>query len=96
MEATQTTSQPVHRDTDGIPPGLDIHLYGAVGLLKFSGVFFAAPELGDTTFVRPVQIVFASKEILVCKDRTRHNLYVVDRRSGISLGCRMQAVFIKE
>jgi hypothetical protein len=85
-----------HADTDGVPPGLDLALYGTKGYVTFNGVFYANPGAGQMMFKRRVQILFASKEILVAYDLMMKNIYVINRETGISLGCRMNAVYTPE
>jgi len=89
MTATATVTA---RDTDGIAPGVDTSLQGQFKTITFSGHFFARPEIPTMKFSRLVHIVFASKEVYVAYDLQLKNLYVVDRASGISLGCKMNAV----
>lgn len=95
MPTTQQESRLQHIDSDGIPPGLDLELTGKAGYVRFSGHFYATPEVPFTQFSRAVQIIFASKEVFVAYDLQRHNLYAVDRLTNISLGCRMKAEFIE-
>jgi hypothetical protein len=86
-----STATIIHPDTDGVPPGLDTELNGQEKIIEFSGIFYARPDMGEVTFQRKVVIVFASKEVYVAYDLELRNLYVVDRASSISLGCRMHA-----
>jgi hypothetical protein len=79
------------KDSDGIPPGLDLELFGQQKIIKFSGHFYAQPEQKYVEFGRPVFIIFASPEVYVAKDLEMGNLYVVDRAKKLSLGCRMTA-----
>lgn len=88
-----TNTVPLVKDSDGIPPGLDLELNGKVGFITFSGHFYAQPDVKEQTFKRPVQIFFASKEVYVALDLEHHNIYVVDREKMLSLGCRMKAEF---
>jgi hypothetical protein len=83
----------VHRDTDGVPPSLDLQLTGKVGKIIFAGKFYAMPQAGEMVFSRKVLIIWASKEIYVAQDIENKNLYVVDREKFLSLGCRMRAYF---
>lgn len=80
-------------DVDGIAPGIEPELMFKFGVVTFSGHFFAQPEVPHQEFDRPVQIIFASKEILVCLDMSVGNIYVIDREKELSLGCRMKAKF---
>lgn len=93
MAATATQQVPQLRDSDGIPPGLDLETYGRKGYVVFSGVFFAQPDRGVVTFARYCEIIFASNEILVAFDPKLRNVYVIDREKRLSLGCRMTADF---
>lgn len=77
------------RDSDGIPPGLDLELTGQDKTIKFYGKFYAAPKLPYVEIFRKVKILFASPEVFVAFDLEEHNLYVVDRVKNLSLGCRM-------
>ena len=86
------TNLPVQQDSDGIGPGVDRELQGTFKIITFSGHFFARPQVPFMKFSRYVHIVFASEEVYVAYDMNTHSLYVVDRASGISLGCRMNAV----
>jgi hypothetical protein len=81
----------LRNDSDGIPPGVDMELQGKIKVLTFSGHFYAQPSVSYQRFSRMVSILFASKEIYVAEDIALGNLYVVDRKSNISLGCRMTA-----
>jgi hypothetical protein len=84
-----TAAEAVVQDSDGIPPGVDLTLWGQKKTIKFYGHFYATPEIPFSEIYRKVQIIFASKEIYVAMDLQHKNLYVVDRSSGVSLGCRM-------
>ena len=94
MPQTQNNHQTINTiDRDGVPPGLDLTLNGKRGYVKFSGFFFAQPDVPYQEFKRPVLIIFASKGIFVALDLVRRNIYVVDRETNISLGCQMTAHF---
>lgn len=82
------------RDTDGVPPGLDLELMGQDKTIVFSGFFYAEPEIPFQQFGRDVTIIFASKEVYVAFDKQTHNLYVVDRATSVSLGCRMKTTLL--
>ena len=82
------------KDSDGIPPGLDMELFGQQKIIKFSGHFYANPSKPHVEFGRPVVILFASPEVYVAQDMKMGNLYVVDRAKRLSLGCRMTADLI--
>lgn len=83
--------QDATKDSDGIPPGLEVEWINKKKIIRFTGIFYAQPELGSIVLRRPVQIIFASKEIFVAIDLELGNLYVVDRAKRLSLGCRMTA-----
>lgn len=78
-------------DSDGISPGVDLDLVDTVGIITFTGVFYANPAAGNVTIKRVAHVVFASTEVLVTQDVTHGNLYVIDRIRNLSLGCRMTA-----
>lgn len=76
-----------------IPPGLDTKLYGTRGYVTFKGHFYAQPHIPYQTFSRYVQIVMATKEILVAYDLELKTIYVIDREKNLSLGCKMWAKY---
>lgn len=86
-------------DSDGVPPGLDTELSGKYKTITFSGHFYARPRTPYMEFSRPVLILFANNRssmpgmpwVFTALDIETHNLYVVDRNTGISLGCLMHA-----
>lgn len=82
-------------DTDGMPPGMgreDWELIGSQGYVRFRGKFYAAGGRYQD-FIRPVKVVYALKAVYVLQDLAHKNIYVIDRKTGISLGCQMGAVF---
>lgn len=83
-------------DLDGLPPGIDpvdLPLWGKKRLLRFTGPFYAH-NYRYADFTRPVQVLLPLKDILVLQDTERKNLYIVDRKRNLSLGCGMHAVLL--
>jgi hypothetical protein len=81
---------PTAHDSDGMPPGHDMELWGQTKLFEFSGKFFALPpEHPEITMRRAVKIIFAGDKTIVAADLQHKNLYVVDRSTWISEGCKM-------
>ena len=79
------------KDSDGIPPGLDVELTGQHKFILFTGKFYATPNLGKVNILRSVRITIATKEVYVAQDTQHNNLYVVLRANNLSTGCRMTA-----
>lgn len=80
-----------------LPPGLrpqDAAMVGTKGAARFTGHFYGLPDIPWVQFERPVIVWFASRDILVLQDLEHGNLYVVDRRRDLSLGCLMSVRFI--
>lgn len=80
-------------DADGIPPGMrqvDLEMIGTTRAVQFSGRFYAM-NYRNVTFTRVVRIVYALEAVLVLQDLASKSLYVVDRKTNISLGCKMHA-----
>jgi hypothetical protein len=80
-------------DSDGIPPGMnpdETGYIGARGHIKFSGKFYAMNDM-EVEFTRSVIVITILRKAIVAQDTESYNIYVIDRESGISLGCRMKA-----
>ena len=90
----QTPFPTADRDSDGIPPGLDLSMVNREGMMVFTGVFFACRSRGPIEIRRPVTIIWASKEIFVAFDKQHQNLYVIDRVKNYSIACQMNAIFV--
>lgn len=80
-------------DSDGIPPGMNPEETGYIGMrgtIEFSGPFYAMNGQ-DVMFARSVLVIAMLRKIIVAQDVLSLNIYVIDRDTGISLGCGMKA-----
>jgi len=79
-------------DPDGIPPGVDINDLSRLGdivPLRFAGHFYAQPQIPRSDFMRPSRVLMLWRTHALLQDIQNGNLYLIDRTTNVSVGCRM-------